>query len=136
MLGWLRRLLSRITGIGHQSLVPMYSELTARRIEAARRRLDNRRDAIIMEYMPHGNLHSLIAKLRENKDRLSDRMLWLIFECLFKACIAMAYPGRFYTRGEDPWDGFMIPQDETPPNEVELPEAPLVHFDIDPSNSK
>ncbi|ROV91080.1 hypothetical protein VPNG_09917 [Cytospora leucostoma] len=132
VLGRLRRLFSRITGIGRRSLLPTHCGLTARRLEAARRRLDNRRDVIIMEYMSRGTLLSFIAKMYDKNERLSDRMLWLIFECLFKACIAMAYPGRFHTPGDDPWNDFMRPQDETLP--YRFPDAPMVHFDIDPSN--
>lgn len=104
-------------------------------VQAARRNLDRRRDIIIMEYMSRGTLQGLIAKLQGN-DRLSNRMLWLIFECLFKACIAMAHPLRFCPPDRDPWNDPIVPQDETAPRRDRLPEAPMVHFDIDPQNGK
>ncbi|KUI59154.1 hypothetical protein VP1G_06390 [Cytospora mali] len=106
----------------------------ADRVRAARSLLDHRRDIIIMEYMSRGNLQTLITRL-QGRDKLSDRMLWLIFECLFKACIAMAHPLAFCPRDRNPWEDFVMLQDETAPRSGRLPEAPLVHFDIDPQNA-
>lgn len=100
-------------------------------IQAARRALDQRGDIIVMEYMRRGTLHDLIARLRGN-DRLSNRMLWLMFDCLFKACLAMAFPFRYCPAGRDPWSEQIVAQDETVGPDMNTP--PLVHFDIDPQN--
>ncbi|ROV86701.1 hypothetical protein VMCG_10932 [Cytospora schulzeri] len=103
-------------------------------VQAARRALDRRRDIIIMEYMSRGTLQDLLNKIPEG-ERLSDRMLWFIFECLFKACVAMAYPSRFCPADRDPWNDLIVPEDETVPRPDVFPDAPMVHFDIDPQNA-
>ncbi|KAI0483486.1 hypothetical protein F4859DRAFT_528879 [Xylaria cf. heliscus] len=59
-----------------------------------------RRDYIIMEYLQHGNLASLIFKLNEHEREdghvyeVPNRVLWGFWLCLIRACIAMEYPPR------------------------------------------
>ncbi|CAN8105498.1 unnamed protein product [Discula destructiva] len=101
--------------------------------------LDNRADLIVLENMPRGDANALIHRLVATRRRLSDRALWLIFECLFKACVGMATPGRFWEQGKDPWVEAMEPREETVLDELSdgrwIPDHPLVHFDLDPQNA-
>lgn len=103
----------------------------------ARGDLDDARDTIVLENMPRGSVHDLITKLTREDLRLSNRMLWLIFECLFKGCLAMAYPREFQNRDRDPRREMMPQQDEFVPDRYlggRDPDRPLVHFDLDPHN--
>ncbi|KAK3682200.1 hypothetical protein B0T22DRAFT_521278 [Podospora appendiculata] len=70
---------------------------------------------------------------------IPDRILWHIFDCLVKACIAMEYPPR--TRHATQWAAsggdHGLPFSETLPNRVggnERPGSEIVHFDIDSAN--
>lgn len=105
------------------------------RIREARRRIDERNDCIITEYMPRGDLHDWITRMVTERVVLSDRQLWLIFDCLFKACLAMAYPFGNVPLGKDPWSDYIPQQTETVPEGSALPSMPMVHFDLDPRNS-
>ncbi|GAP88215.1 putative serine threonine protein kinase protein [Rosellinia necatrix] len=59
-----------------------------------------RSDYIVMEYLQHGSLATLMGKLsdREPRDkkhlRIPNRVLWGFWLCLIRACIAMEYPPR------------------------------------------
>ncbi|RWA05654.1 hypothetical protein EKO27_g9455 [Xylaria grammica] len=61
---------------------------------------DTGMDHIIMEYLPHGNLATLIFKIRslesERKSfvNIPNRVLWAFWLCLVRGCIAMEYPPR------------------------------------------
>lgn len=125
------------------SRVPLKSQIPRpeeeiRKLQVERSRLDHRNDIIIMEYMSRGCIQDLIEKMVVKKVQLSSRALWLILECLFKACIAMAYPLRFSEQGKNLWNETHDQRDETVPQDANLvlPEAPLVHFDLDPQNGK
>lgn len=101
-------------------------------------RLDNANDVIIMEYMARGSVQDLIEKMEKEGTRMSSRALWLILECLFKACVAIAYPLRFAESGKDLFNARHRQQDEVAPIEAiyELPRGPIVHFDLDPQNGQ
>lgn len=136
-------------GIGNTSRPPVpptssprdWNEADVVDIQRKRQELDERRDIVILENMPRGSVQDLIAKLRRRGKgaRLSDRTLWMIFECLFKGCLAMAYPTSFWTPGRNPWIEPMYETDERVPDEYlgrGPNHQPLVHFDLDPQNGK
>ncbi|KAI1122628.1 hypothetical protein F5Y10DRAFT_286997 [Nemania abortiva] len=64
------------------------------------RKKKTRRDYIVMEYLQHGSLGSLITKLHSCKPdddrlrRIPNQVLWGFWLCLIRACIAMEYPPR------------------------------------------
>lgn len=120
---------------------PGWSAKQVQDILDAREALDTRNDLIILENMSRGSMADLIQKLVDSGARLSNRTLWLIFECLFKACVAMSTPYLCAQEGKNPRTEQMPLQDETVPQiyydqpDV-IPSRPMVHFDIDPNNSK
>ncbi|ROV98751.1 hypothetical protein VMCG_06765 [Cytospora schulzeri] len=104
-------------------------------VATARRRLDNREDIIVMDYVRRGDLATWISKMNDipvEDQGFGEKTLWLIFECLYRGCIAMAYPGAFQ-RGQDPR------KDQIPMVTESIPEDepirnPMVHMDLDPQN--
>lgn len=111
-----------------QSWWPTNSTLEARRL------LDLRENVLILEWCKHGDLGQWINKMAERRatERFSEKVLWLILECLWKGSIGLAYPRAF--------SPFPInPQLQQAPLMSEAvrqvpPDNPMVHFDLDPSN--
>lgn len=105
-----------------------------KRIRRGRRDLDKSKDVLVMEYMRYGDLGTWLEKLvKENALRnpaqrlqVSEKVYWSIFHCLWRSCIAMAFPERL-----DPGD--VQESRETLPRDG-APTDPLVHLDLDPSN--
>lgn len=101
--------------------------------------LDAREDIISMEYLKFGDLGKWIGKMTvenntEPESVFSERLAWIIFECLWRGCVALAYPTGFY-QGNDPM-AVQIPQvTESSETSAVGPEDPMVHFDLDPQNS-
>ncbi|KAI1827049.1 hypothetical protein F4861DRAFT_551861 [Xylaria intraflava] len=68
--------------------------------ENSRPENDEPKDYILMEYLQHGNLATLIRKLQNAKPedehlvQIPNRVLWGFWLCLIRACIAMEYPPR------------------------------------------
>ncbi|KAI0010575.1 hypothetical protein F4779DRAFT_304206 [Xylariaceae sp. FL0662B] len=50
------------------------------------------RPLIALEHIPNGTLRLFRTRLRRKKLRPSNRLLWHIFLCLARQCVAMAYP--------------------------------------------
>lgn len=69
-----------------------------------------------MEFMKHGNFGGLLRKISEQDTWVRTGELWRIFYCLFRACVALAYPGR-WNGGVDPNTGveMIAPQEELVP---------------------
>ncbi|KAG8156566.1 hypothetical protein KVR01_013517 [Diaporthe batatas] len=62
----------------------------------------NGRDSIIgMELLKHGSLDALLRKVSRQNLKLRDDELWMIFHCLFRACVALARP-RTWSGGLNP----------------------------------
>lgn len=101
----------------------------------ARRRLDRRQDLIVLEYMRYGDLAKWIHKMAKSHQRFSEKVLWQMFQCFWRACIAMAYPGRFNPDGLDARNEQVPIRPESLPRKNRAITDPLVHFDLDPSNS-
>ncbi|KAK8091926.1 hypothetical protein PG997_002287 [Apiospora hydei] len=62
---------------------------------------------IYLEYLPHGTLGELTRKCATHRvAHLPNRLLWRIFMCLIRACVAMAYvpdvPADRYDANEEP----------------------------------
>lgn len=104
----------------------------------ARSRIDNANDIVVMEYMARGSVQDLIEGMVAKGRRMSNRALWLVLECLFKACVALAYPLRFAEEGKDLYNASHVQQEERVPLEAgyQLPKGPIVHFDLDPQNGQ
>lgn len=107
-------------------------------LQRLRAQIDMSASVVLLENMARGDANKLIQKLLKMRTRLSNRALWCIFQCLFKAVVAMATPGRFHEQGKDPWLQSMAPQDETVLEALadgkRGPARPMVHFDLDPQN--
>ncbi|KAK4148579.1 kinase-like domain-containing protein [Chaetomidium leptoderma] len=110
---------------------------------------------MFLEYLPRGSLHKLICAARDNNSPFPNRVVWSIFECLIKACVAMEYPpssdGTLQCK-RDAAGNIAVPVSERIPPDLQTRydqavndgtwkdegETPggegLVHFDIDPQN--
>lgn len=106
------------------------------RMRQARRDIDQSNDIIVMEYMARGSVQEMIENMAAKGRALPDRALWMIMECLFKSCIAMAYPFLCTDATKDLTNATHAQQDEVVPRQAGymLPEQPFVHFDLDPQN--
>lgn len=108
-------------------------------IRKNRKELDNRQDIICMEFLRFGDLSKLIAKMTRQNDYdlesiFPEKLAWTIFECLWRGCIALAYPKGFY-QGKNP-STTQIPQMTESSDDAAVDASdPLVHFDLDPQNS-
>lgn len=100
-----------------------------------------------MEYMPKGTLGAWISKFNRleavNKPygtRPPNIVLWSIFHCLMRSCIAMAYPLEFVSVPDCNTVQISQRAERVPFNEangrVLPPTDPLVHFNLKPSNGK
>lgn len=101
--------------------------------------LDRREDIISMEYLKFGDLGKWIGKMSEQNNydsdsEFSERVAWIIFECLWRGCVALSYPTGFY-QGQDPMDTQIPQMTESIEESAVGPDDPLVHFDLDPQNS-
>ncbi|KAI1480580.1 hypothetical protein F4774DRAFT_76312 [Daldinia eschscholtzii] len=79
----------------------------------------DRRDWIILEWVEHGELRTFINKARAvlgRGQRLPNRLLWRLFLCLLRCCVAMAWPNA----------------SEEPQRDVEL--SGIVHGDLHQGN--
>lgn len=124
------------------------STTRARRIRRGRRNIDDAEDVLVMEYMPKRDLGTWLDRLaRENSTgdpsqriRPPEKVLWSIFQCLWRGCIAMAWPeaqaiasGLDRTRSQIP-----LATESLPPvgNRDRRPRNPLVHFNLNPKSGK
>ncbi|KAI1088520.1 kinase-like protein [Rostrohypoxylon terebratum] len=101
--------------------------------------IDNTRlDYMLLEYVEGGNLLTLINKLCLNEDDdIPNRVLWQLWLCLVRACVAMKYPPRkFHPDRPKPSrpNGRTDLIETIPPPNKRWRQKNWVHFDIDPSN--
>ncbi|TLD18203.1 hypothetical protein PspLS_10520 [Pyricularia sp. CBS 133598] len=100
--------------------------------------LDESGHILVLEFMGKGDVDKLICTLVERNLNLNSQILWQIFKCLFKGCIAMAWPDE----NEPPYAGAVVSETsrglETDADEYadfnEASSRAIVHFDIDPCN--
>ncbi|KAK7750341.1 hypothetical protein SLS62_007749 [Diatrype stigma] len=93
---------------------------------------DSQKDYIVMDYVPNGDLRTLIAKVNEEDTKFPDRVLWSFFMCLVKQCIGLAYyPRKFHPdRRLDDRDL----DERIPPDQQKWRWKNMIHFDYDPLN--
>ncbi|KAK3392759.1 hypothetical protein B0H63DRAFT_515976 [Podospora didyma] len=92
-----RRSMMDICGTRHTvDVYDLPNEEEAIRIarEQVNENLDPRR-MILMQYFPRGNIGMALQKVGDalpiNEKKIPNRLLWQIFDCLYKMCIAMAF---------------------------------------------
>ncbi|KAG6357446.1 hypothetical protein INS49_013323 [Diaporthe citri] len=103
--------------------------------------LDNNPRLYFMELMKNGDLHQVIGRAGNIGQKLPSRLLWKIFACLIRGCIAMKYPPRLQSIVSGTNENWLP---EVGPNiREEVPaglgmrtarDYDLVHFDLDPKN--
>lgn len=96
---------------------------------------------LFLEYLKHGDMRSLIAKVAREKVKVPNRQLLRVFNCLARACIAMEFPPRrkFGYRGREDWtmneyESRMDVEEGIPLGANSNRGFGLVHFDLDPTN--
>ncbi|KAI0886530.1 kinase-like protein [Annulohypoxylon maeteangense] len=102
-----------------------------------------RKDYMLLEYVEGGNLVNLIDKLQQREKAsgepvvIPNRVLWAIWLCLVRACVAMKYPPRKFhpdRRTRRRPNGRTDLNEMIPPQNKRWRQKNWVHFDIDPSN--
>ncbi|KAL2285779.1 hypothetical protein FJTKL_07504 [Diaporthe vaccinii] len=115
-----------------------------RQIQDAWQPIDDDRTMLTLEFMKNGDMHHLIAKLARTNDSVPQPILWRIFFCLVRGCIAMYSPPRSITLP----DGTLLPEEQWrpvhgPDMEETLPAQTsdsmptgwnFIHYDLDPQN--
>ncbi|KAH9907740.1 kinase-like domain-containing protein [Xylariomycetidae sp. FL2044] len=93
---------------------------------------DSPLNVLITEFLPNGDLTTLIGKCYDHSLDVPNTILWRFFLCLTRMCIAMAYPPASLPEYDDT-SGLVA---ETVPRRDDLENNPrrIVHFDFDPSN--
>ncbi|ETS87414.1 hypothetical protein PFICI_01242 [Pestalotiopsis fici W106-1] len=71
---------------------------------------------LITEYLPNGTLGRLLERLNKRGSTVPNRLLWRVFLCLIKACIALAHPPQ--------WPG----NDKLPPEVWPAGTDPTAHI--------
>ncbi|KAI1207563.1 kinase-like protein [Annulohypoxylon truncatum] len=135
------------------------SAMTEEELAAKKRRRDDReadadsdlvimgdsatKDFMLLEYVEGGSLVHLIDKLQQKEKAtgqrvaIPNRVLWALWLCMIRACVALKYPPRKFHPGRR--TGYR-PQGQTdlieiiPPQSKRWRKKNWVHFDIDPSN--
>ncbi|KAK3332386.1 hypothetical protein B0T19DRAFT_473287 [Cercophora scortea] len=105
--------------------------------------LNQEENVILMEHCARGYFARVLQKMGEHlgpDDLIDSRILWHMFDCLIKACIAMEYPPRDW-HTQQQWNAsggdHGLPYSEKLPNRVgghEQAGSDIVHFDIDSAN--
>ncbi|KAH8778629.1 hypothetical protein F5883DRAFT_517472 [Diaporthe sp. PMI_573] len=89
-----------------------------------------------LEFMKYGDLFSLLQKAGSHQKTWKSQELWYIWHCLFRGCVALAYPDN-WNGGRDPLREDIVLQEETIPlvnGQAANHDGTLVHFDIEPQN--
>ncbi|KAI1385713.1 kinase-like protein [Hypoxylon trugodes] len=104
---------------------------------------ENRKDYLLLEYLEGGTVQDLIEKMKRFQKKgypiwVPNRILWQIWLCLVRACVALKYPPRKFhpdrSRGNQFAAGPESLIETIPPPEKRWRAKNIVHFDIDPSN--
>ncbi|KAL1863876.1 hypothetical protein Daus18300_008025 [Diaporthe australafricana] len=96
-------------------------------------------DIYLMEFMKHGTVDKILRSVSQSQVQLNSGDLWRIFHCLFRACIALAYPNRwaFGLRAEH---GDRVPLSEelvpTEANGLAIPpeDDAIINLDMNANN--
>lgn len=101
-----------------------------------REKFDARKDLLFIEFMKNGDMWGTIGKASSEGLIFPNHVLWYIFECLFRGCVAMAYPRAWAGAQADP-EHENVPQIRESYQGRHAPDfvkSTLVHFDLDPKN--
>ncbi|KAK4040783.1 hypothetical protein C8A01DRAFT_35158 [Parachaetomium inaequale] len=102
------------------------------------KQLDANRRLLFIEFMERGRFDDCIGKAGRGPVRFPNRVLWRIFDCLFRAVIGMAYPDAFQPAGSDPKMENLPQISENctgfPVLTPHCRRETVLHFDIDPLN--
>ncbi|KAH9905434.1 kinase-like domain-containing protein [Xylariomycetidae sp. FL2044] len=72
----------------------------------------NGRPCLLMEFVGYGTLRELLYRFTDNDRQMPQRLLWNIFLCLVRACVAMRYPPN--GSAGDPVQKESIPEEKDP----------------------
>ncbi|KAI1305712.1 kinase-like domain-containing protein [Xylaria venustula] len=62
----------------------------------------DRKDFMLLEFCPNGDLEKLLLKVRDRGEWIPNRVLWSFWLCLVRACLGMQYPPRkFHPRRKE-----------------------------------
>ncbi|TLS26245.1 hypothetical protein PpBr36_04951 [Pyricularia pennisetigena] len=135
-----KKLLTKLTGRMHILQRVSLDRLRANMLSSdpRTRALDESDDILVLEFMGKGDVDKLICTLVERRLKLNSQILWQIFKCLFKGCVAMAWPDK----NAPQYDGAVVSETsqglETDAEEYadfsEPSSRAVIHFDIDPCN--
>ncbi|KAK0748369.1 hypothetical protein B0T21DRAFT_302864, partial [Apiosordaria backusii] len=103
---------------------------------SAAKRIDEHNATLILEVMKRGSLENWIVRMCTSGKLFPEKVLWLVFDCLFKAVLAMAYPPRMRPELYDTTNRHKgrFPIKEVIPKTEDEMSPDLIHFDIDASN--
>ncbi|KAL5873724.1 hypothetical protein ACKVWH_009356 [Pyricularia oryzae] len=135
-----KNLLTKMTGRMHILQRVSLDRLRANMLSSdpRTRALDESDDIMVLEFMGKGDVYNLICTLVERRLNLNSQILWQIFKCLFKGCVAMAWPDK----NAPPYDGAVVSEtsqglendDDEYADFNEPSSRAIIHFDIDPCN--
>ncbi|KAK3989892.1 hypothetical protein QBC44DRAFT_395343 [Cladorrhinum sp. PSN332] len=100
--------------------------------------LEDSPSTLFLENMARGSLNTWICKVGQ-EHKFSDKVLWLMFDCLFKGVIAMAHPPQLareqeYEQSGGKWGTTHFDEQIPLWNKEARTSDDLVHFDLDPTN--
>ncbi|KAK3319613.1 kinase-like domain-containing protein [Cercophora scortea] len=102
--------------------------------EAAAAVAEGPKSVLMLEIMPRGSLDTWVCKMAASKGHFSSKVLWLIFECLFKGIVGMAYPPRYYDDFQRTGGRHGPLVEERLPLVMTDLSPDWIHFDLDTSN--
>ncbi|CCC07881.1 unnamed protein product [Sordaria macrospora k-hell] len=112
-------------------------EETKRRSDA-KYDLNTHPDMIVIEPMMRGEFDMWVRKMAHSGDRFHNKVLWLIFECLFKAVLGFAHPPRHYHEYRETGGRTGPFMEERLPDRrdvVKFDKDEFLHFDLDLVNT-
>ncbi|KAK3312779.1 hypothetical protein B0H66DRAFT_504724, partial [Apodospora peruviana] len=104
-----------------------------------REELDTGGNVLFIEYMSRGRFDNYLCQTAiYRSDAFPTKVLWQIFDCLFRGIVGLAYPHAFQPPGSNPQTDVIAQVSETsaglPVLTSYCPHETIIHFDIDPLN--
>ncbi|KAK3950105.1 hypothetical protein QBC32DRAFT_399746 [Pseudoneurospora amorphoporcata] len=94
-------------------------------------------DLLVIEPMWRGDFELWIRKMAHSGDKFHSKVLWLIFECLFKGVLAMAHPPQHYQEySETGGRTGPVIEERLPKREdvAKFDKDEFIHLDLDLAN--
>ncbi|KAK1779441.1 hypothetical protein QBC45DRAFT_465501 [Copromyces sp. CBS 386.78] len=94
-------------------------------------------DLLVIEPMWRGDFDLWIRKMAHSGEKFHSKVLWLIFECLFKGVLAMAHPPRHYQEYSETGGRTGPIMEERLPKREDLAKFDrdeFIHLDLDLAN--